>query len=110
MGYGLPKLTERVRRRLASDVVYVSEVSRCEIAIREQAKGRSFGIDFDRLIARAGFIPAALHVDVHRSLQRLPMIHRDPFDRLLIAQALSAELTLVTVDAKIKQYPVPVFW
>jgi PIN domain nuclease of toxin-antitoxin system len=40
-------------------------------------------------------------------LSQLPMLHRDPFDRILIAQALHYGLTLVTVDAAIKQYAVP---
>lgn len=41
-------------------------------------------------------------------LSRLPAIHRDPFDRILVAQALQHKLTLVTVDPLVKAYPVPV--
>ncbi|MEI8396201.1 MAG: type II toxin-antitoxin system VapC family toxin [Rhodospirillaceae bacterium] len=41
-------------------------------------------------------------------LARLPPIHRDPFDRMLIAQALAHDLTIVTVDPLIIAYPVPV--
>jgi PIN domain nuclease of toxin-antitoxin system len=40
-------------------------------------------------------------------LSTLPPLHRDPFDRLLIAQALQHGLTLVTVDDAVKAYPVP---
>lgn len=40
----------------------------------------------------------------------LPMHHRDPFDRLLIAQALEEHLTLVTVDGEIQSYSVPTIW
>lgn len=40
----------------------------------------------------------------------LPHLHGDPFDRMLIAQALTEELTLMTADAKIQQYPVPTLW
>jgi PIN domain nuclease of toxin-antitoxin system len=39
-------------------------------------------------------------------LAGLPDLHRDPFDRLLIAQALQHRLTIVTVDAKVMAYPV----
>lgn len=39
------------------------------------------------------------------ALGKLPLIHRDPFDRILMAQALSEELTLVTNDSFIRQYP-----
>lgn len=41
-------------------------------------------------------------------LPDLPEIHRDPFDRILICQAIEHELIFVTVDEKIFQYPVPV--
>jgi PIN domain nuclease of toxin-antitoxin system len=41
-------------------------------------------------------------------LAELPSLHRDPFDRMLICQALAHGLTIVTVDAFIMQYPVPV--
>ena len=40
-------------------------------------------------------------------LPKLPVLHRDPFDRILICQALQHGLTLVTVDAAIKAYPFP---
>lgn len=45
----------------------------------------------------------------YRSVE-LPNLHRDPFDRLLVAQALSGNLTIVTPDAAIRQYPVAVAW
>ena len=40
-------------------------------------------------------------------LAKLPPLHRDPFDRILIAQALQNGLTLVTVDNAVRAYPVP---
>lgn len=40
-------------------------------------------------------------------LANLPDIHRDPFDRILVAQAIQYRLTLVTLDADLKAYPVP---
>lgn len=40
------------------------------------------------------------------ALQQLPLYHRDPFDRLIIAQAFSEQLTLLSVDAIFAQYPV----
>ena len=43
-------------------------------------------------------------------LGRLPMIHKDPFDRLLIAQAQYERMTLVTSDADIPKYDVSVLW
>ncbi|MFA7344774.1 MAG: hypothetical protein WC003_10750 [Terrimicrobiaceae bacterium] len=43
-------------------------------------------------------------------LSRLPDLHADPFDRLLIAQALTSNWPLVTRDAAIKKYPVRTVW
>lgn len=43
-------------------------------------------------------------------LEQLPWLHRDPFDRLLVAQALTHDLTLVTPDPLMQQYPVTWTW
>lgn len=43
-------------------------------------------------------------------LSRLPSIHRDPFDRMLIAQAQSEKFTMVTADHRISLYPLEVLW
>lgn len=44
------------------------------------------------------------------ALDDLPMHHRDPFDRLLIAQARMDQFVLVSNDSQFKQYPVSLFW
>ena len=44
------------------------------------------------------------------NLEKLPSFHRDPFDRMLVCQALHADLTLVTSDATIERYPVKTVW
>jgi len=40
----------------------------------------------------------------------LPEHHRDPFDRLLIAQAIVEDLVLVTADAQLRRYPIRIVW
>ena len=52
---------------------------------------------------------AALPIDegAMTHLASLPALHRDPFDRLLVAQALQHGLTLITLDSEIAAYPVP---
>jgi PIN domain nuclease of toxin-antitoxin system len=54
----------------------------------------------------------ALPLDEEAALHgsRLPMLHRDPFDRLLIAQTIAHSLTIVTPDPLIAQYPVRILW
>jgi PIN domain nuclease of toxin-antitoxin system len=45
-----------------------------------------------------------------RHLAALPPLHRDPFDRMLICQAIEHGLTLVTPDPTIRRYPIKTFW
>lgn len=49
----------------------------------------------------------SLHENAIKELANLPALHRDPFDRILICQALANNLTLVTVDLQIQNYNVP---
>ncbi len=44
------------------------------------------------------------------ALERLPAVHHDPFDRLLVCQAIERGLTLVTPDPLIRRYPIKTFW
>lgn len=43
-------------------------------------------------------------------LARLPSLHRDPFDRMLICQAIEHEMTMVTADEQIRRYPIKTLW
>ena len=55
-----------------------------------------------------GLLPITLHhID---ALSRLPNHHRDPFDRLLVAQAIHEGLTLVSSDRDIAKFAAPVLW
>ena len=58
--------------------------------------------------ARHRLASLPIEEDVFPHLASLPPLHRDPFDRLLIAQALRYDLTLCTVDAVVRAYPVKV--
>jgi PIN domain nuclease of toxin-antitoxin system len=49
-------------------------------------------------------------IDHLLALERLPLHHRDPFDRILIAQSLKENLPIVTSDLRFAQYPVQVIW
>lgn len=51
-----------------------------------------------------------LPAELWRRAEALPDIHRDPVDRMLIAHALQADMTLVTADRTMRRYPVPTLW
>lgn len=61
-------------------------------------------------IEEMGFIPLELGLEAVFQLPKLPQVHRDPFDRLLICQSIAGGLTLLTPDPEIRQYPVLTAW
>ncbi len=86
--------------------VFVSAVTSAEIAIKTAMGKLRLETDENKEVTRRGLLHLPLSFEQTLRLKTLPPIHRDPFDRLLIAQALHEELTLVTGDAAILKYPV----
>ena len=94
--------------------LFLSAVSVWEIAIKS-ADGR-----IELLDPPATYIPqqmeangfSGLAIQLHHALavHTLPPIHRDPFDRMLLAQAVAEDLTLITHDREIARYDVRVAW
>jgi PIN domain nuclease of toxin-antitoxin system len=106
-------LPRRVAKQLADPAtdVHLSAVCTWEIAIKA-ALGK-IDADLSEVIAAAHVAQFdELPVKVQHTLRvrTLPGIHRDPFDRLLVAQALEEGATLVTHDPVLSRYPVPVLW
>jgi len=63
---------------------------------------------FEAGLARAGFEPLPIKFAHAEQLAQLPRHHRDPFDRMLVAQAQVEHLTLITVDSRLRQYDVAI--
>ena len=106
----LPARVARMLRDPENDV-YASAVATWEIAIKS-ALGK---IETDvaavaRAAREADFEELPVTLAHTARLTTLPQHHRDPFDRLLVAQAIEEDLTLVTHDPAIGRYPVPVLW
>jgi PIN domain nuclease of toxin-antitoxin system len=87
--------------------VYVSAVTVWEIAIKRASGKLIFGASAAKAIEAHGFLPLPITVGHAEWAGGLPQLHRDPFDRLLVAQAQMEGLVLVTVDAQILRYQVP---
>ena len=62
-------------------------------------------IDLSSILSDKQLIPLAISFEHVTLLRNLPMLHRDPFDRLLLAQAKSENLQLLTRDADMLRYP-----
>lgn len=97
-----------------SNDVLLSAVSVWEIAAKHRAGRLPLPEPPDQLIRTERRLRgvAALAFDEESALQvlRLPALHRDPFDRMLISQAIAHGLAIVTPDPAITQYPVRVIW
>lgn len=89
------------------NLVCVSAASVWEIGIKEALGKLSVEGDLDGILAE-DFEPVPITFDDARRAAALPAHHRDPFDRMLVAQALSRDLTLVSRDPRMDPYGVPI--
>ena len=87
--------------------VYVSAVSVWEIAIKRASGKLIFRASAAKAIQKHSFIALPVTAEHAEWAGSLPPLHRDPFDRLLVAQAHLEGLTLVTVDEQILRYQIP---
>jgi PIN domain nuclease of toxin-antitoxin system len=93
---------------------FVSAVTAWEIAIKHK-QGRlpsapRLIVDLDDMIARQGFIELSITIRNAESAGGLPLFHKDPFDRMLIAQALAENLMLVSNEAIFDRYGALRLW
>lgn len=106
----LPKSARMLIEDLDNDLLF-SAASLWEIAIKRMLDRPDFQVD-PRLLRRGlldnGYGELGLTSEHAVSIDRLPDLHRDPFDRILVAQALVEGLTLVTSDEKLNGYPGPI--
>lgn len=86
--------------------VFVSAVSGWEIAIKVKIGKFRSGDDVDLWLAQGLFEEMPLSLRDAMAAGNLPLHHKDPFDRFLVAQAREAGLVLVTPDAALRQYDV----
>ena len=111
---GMPeRLSARARRLVDSGENVVSVASYWEVVIKTQ-KGLLLISDLGTWWRRATELTAARVLHIRPShitaLATLPMLHKDPFDRILIAQAKAEGLGLVTNDGPIAEYEVQTIW
>jgi PIN domain nuclease of toxin-antitoxin system len=93
--------------------LFLSVASLWEIAIKLSIGKLRLTFPFDELpnkLAEASVSVVDIKFDHLRIVSSLPLVHRDPFDRLMVAQALSENLILLTKDELLKSYSVQTFW
>jgi PIN domain nuclease of toxin-antitoxin system len=86
----------------------VSTVCFWELAIKQTLGKIDASIDFDRMMGEFGMRELTVSSKYMEVLRGLPMLHGDPFDRMMVAQAMVEEMVLVTGDRRLGEYPVAV--
>ncbi len=105
-----PKLLSKAAQRAireGGNTVYVSAAVVWEIAIKKALGKLTAPDDLEAPMTASRFLPLPITIPHALAVLTLPDHHRDPFDRMLIAQALHEKLRLVTRDQDIQKYPVP---
>lgn len=105
------RLIDAEREVLADPVneVYVSPASLWELQLKVENGKLRLPNKFASAVKKTGFMALNVTMDHVNWLADLPNIHADPFDRILIAQAIHEKLTIVSRDKVMKFYPVSVF-
>lgn len=99
------RLKRAARELIAGSVaVYVSAASTWEMLIKSALGKLEVPSNVEEGILSSGFLPLAITVRHSIAAASLPRHHDDPFDRMLIAQASLESLTLLTSDARLKDY------
>jgi PIN domain nuclease of toxin-antitoxin system len=105
------RLNRTARRAIAeADVVWVSAVSGWEVAIKAGLGRIRFTEPFPVLLAADDFTELPVTLEHTARLQQLPAHHGDPFDRMLVAQALVERAVIISHDRALEPYGVPMVW
>jgi PIN domain nuclease of toxin-antitoxin system len=106
------RVTETAREALKDERnrVVVSAVTVWEIAVKRSIGKLTIEDGWSRALARLGFDALPITSIHAEAVEHLPWRHRDPFDRLLVAQARTEGLELVSADPRLSAYGVDLLW
>ena len=107
-----PRLSVMAREAIADDTnaILVGIGSLWELAIKRSIGKLDFPHDFRAVLSNEAFELLPISFAHLQALETLPLQHRDPFDRLLIAQSIAENVAVVTNDPKFALYDARVFW
>jgi PIN domain nuclease of toxin-antitoxin system len=97
-----------VRQIESAPQVYLSAVTAWELSIKQSLGGLTLARPVSDLIQTHGMIELPVTIRHGEAVRNLPLHHRDPFDRLLVAQAMVEGLILVTGDRLLLRYGIPI--
>jgi PIN domain nuclease of toxin-antitoxin system len=93
-----------------ADDVFVSAASAWEVSIKAGIGKLRLTASFADGVAQSGFVPLPINLHHAAVAGELPPHHRDPFDRMLVAQARLERLTLVSHDRRLEPYGAAIIW
>jgi len=110
-----PQLSSAAKTAIETepDNVYISPASYWEIAIKIQKGNYQLQVPFQTFWEKAiaeGLTILPIGISHADRLITLPAFHRDPFDRMIVAQGLVEKLTLVSCDTILDRYNIPRIW
>jgi len=94
----------------AADDVFVSAASAWEVSIKAAIGKLRLTASFADGVAQSGFVPLPINLHHAAVAGELPPHHRDPFDRMLLAQARLERLTLISHDRRLEPYGSAIIW
>lgn len=105
------RLSSEVRSRIATaDIVFVSAASAWEAGIKASLGRLTLPDAMEAGVLASGFERLLITFSHAERAASLPPHHRDPFDRMLVAQAQAEGLTLVTHDRLLEPYEIKILW
>ena len=112
---GSPNLSLKAKDLILeiSNECFVSSISIWEIAIKTNIGKLDFSFTFQELellLTENNIEIISPTIEDFTTYQKLPLLHKDPFDRILIAQTITKGLSIITKDGEFTQYEVPVIW
>jgi PIN domain nuclease of toxin-antitoxin system len=112
---GNAKLTQKARDviEISGDKIYLSIISLWEIEIKTGKKQLTLQNEFDDLLDVLNSLEIEILTIAFADTQiykNLPLHHGDPFDRMIISQAINNGLTIIGCDQSFNDYPIQVLW
>jgi PIN domain nuclease of toxin-antitoxin system len=107
-----PRLSLRARCEIADpkNEIYISVVTLWEIVLKRSSGKLNFPDDLEQVLREDSFGLMPIDYRHLAALERLPLLHKDPFDRMLIAQASAEGVPLITNDRTLARYRVQIVW
>jgi PIN domain nuclease of toxin-antitoxin system len=92
----------------SDNFIFVSAATAWEIAVKKMIGKLESPDDLPAALAINNFLELPITIEHSQKVYQLPLHHNDPFDRIMVAQAMSEDLTFMTRDAKIALYDIKI--